>query len=138
MQKLFDRTFWRFILVGGINTIVGTGVMFFCYNFIHLNYWLSSALNYIIGSIVSYFLNKYFTFRNRQRNWRIVIRFTINICICYLIAYGVAKPLVARILSTKSLAVKENGAMIFGMCLFVGLNYLGQRFFAFREEGDKP
>ena len=25
-------------------------------------------------------------------------------------------------------------AMVIGMCLFVGLNYMGQRFFVFREK----
>ena len=134
IKKLLDRTFWKFILVGIINTIVGTSVMFLCYNAFHLNYWVSSAMNYIIGSIVSYFLNKYFTFQNKQRSWKIVIKFIINISVCYLIAYGVAKPLVARILSGQSVAIQENGAMLVGMCLFVGLNYLGQRFFAFKKE----
>ena len=134
IKKLLDRTFWKFILVGIINTIVGTSVMFLCYNAFHLNYWVSSAMNYIIGSIVSYFLNKYFTFQNKQRSWKIVIKFIINISVCYLIAYGVAKPLVARILSGLSVTIQENGAMLVGMCLFVGLNYLGQRFFAFKKE----
>ena len=134
IKKLLDRTFWKFILVGIINTIVGTSVMFLCYNAFHLNYWVSSAMNYIIGSIVSYFLNKYFTFQNKQRSWKIVIKFIINISVCYLIAYGVAKPLVARILSGQSVTIQENGAMLVSMCLFVGLNYLGQRFFAFKKE----
>ena len=134
IKKLLDRTFWKFILVGIINTIVGTSVMFLCYNAFHLNYWVSSAMNYIIGSIVSYFLNKYFTFQNKQRSWKIVIKFIINISVCYLIAYGVAKPLLARILYGQSVTIQENGAMLVGMCLFVGLNYLGQRFFAFKKE----
>lgn len=134
IKKLLDKTFWKFILVGIINTIVGTGVMFLCYNVLHFNYWVSSAMNYIIGSIVSYFLNKYFTFQNKQRSWNIVVKFIVNISVCYLIAYGVAKPVVAHILSGQSVTIQENGAMLVGMCLFVGLNYLGQRFFAFKKE----
>ena len=30
--------------------------------------------------------------------------------------------------------MRDNVAMLVGMCLFVGLNYLSQRFFAFREK----
>lgn len=137
IKKLLDKTFWKFILVGIINTIVGTSVMFLCYNALHFNYWISSAMNYIIGSIVSYFLNKYFTFQNKQRSWKMVAKFIINITICYLIAYGVAKPLVAHILSGQSIAVQENGAMLVGMCLFVGLNYLGQRFIVFSTDSSE-
>lgn len=134
IKKLLDRTFWKFIIVGIINTIVGTGVMFLCYNAFQLNYWVSTAMNYVIGSIVSYFLNKYFTFRNKHRSWKTIVKFIINISVCYLIAYGAAKPLVAKILSSQSVTIQENGAMLVGMCLFVGLNYLGQRFLVFTKE----
>ena len=40
-------------------------------------------------------------------------------------------------LSGAGKTIQENGAMLVGMCLFVVLNYLGQRFFAFREDGGK-
>lgn len=132
-KMFFDVTFWKFILVGMVNTLVGTSVMFLCYNALHLSYWVSSGMNYVIGSIVSYFLNKYFTFKNKERSWKVIVRFVVNISVCYLIAYGVAKPLVAALLSGQSQSIQENGAMLVGMCLFVGLNYLGQRFFAFKQ-----
>lgn len=66
-MKLIDKTTIKFLVVGVVNTLVGTGIMFFLYNVVHLNYWISSAANYIMGSIVSYFLNKYFTFQNKER-----------------------------------------------------------------------
>ena len=66
-MKLIDKTTIKFLLVGVINTIVGTSIMFLLYNVGHMNYWVSSAANYIVGSIVSYFLNKYFTFQNKEK-----------------------------------------------------------------------
>ena len=42
--------------------------------------------------------------------------------------------LAAWVLSGAGKTVQENGAMLAGMCFFVLLNYLGQRFFAFREK----
>ena len=137
IRKLFDITFWKFILVGIVNTLVGTAVMFGCYNLLHFSYWVSSAANYVVGSVVSYFLNKNFTFRNKSKDPMVLVRFVVNITVCYLLAYGIAKPLVRRILSGSSVRIQENGAMLVGMCLFVGLNYLGQRFFAFREKEEK-
>lgn len=133
VKKLLDKTFWKFIMVGVINTIVGTGVMFLCYNVLRCSYWISSAMNYIVGSIVSYFLNKYFTFQNKQRSWLIIVKFILNVSICYFVAYGIAKPVVAHILSGQSIRIQENGALLVGMCLFVALNYIGQRFFVFKE-----
>ena len=133
LKKFFDRTFWRFLLVGAANTLFGSAVMFLCYNLFHLSYWVSSAANYVFGSILSYFLNKYYTFRKKERSLGMVVRFVLNISLCYLIAYGAAKPLMARLLSGFGVSVQENGAMLVGMGLFVILNYCGQRFFAFRD-----
>ena len=134
ITNVLDVTFWKFVLVGIVNTLVGTGVMFAAYNLLHLSYWVSSASNYIFGSILSYFLNKNFTFQNKERSWQVVFRFVINISICYAIAYGIAKPLVRMLLSGQSVKIQDNGAMLVGMVLFVVINYLGQRLFVFKKE----
>ena len=133
-MKFFDITFWKFILVGIANTIFGTGIMFLFYNMFHFSYWVSSVSNYVFGSILSYVLNRYFTFNSKSQTKKTMGRFVINISICYLIAYGAAKPAAAAILSGFSQSVQENAAMLVGMCLFVALNYIGQRYFVFRSE----
>lgn len=132
IKKLCDKTFLKFIAVGVVNTLVGTGTMFLAYNVAHLSYWVSSASNYVVGSIVSYVLNRRFTFKDSSSASSSVPRFIINISCCYLLAYGAAKPLVASALASVPLSVQENGAMLVGMCLFVLLNYIGQRFFVFK------
>lgn len=133
MKKVIDWVTIKFLIVGVINTLVGTSVMFVCYNVFHMGYWAASALNYIIGSIVSFFLNKYFTFKSGKKSVSEVVRFILNITVCYILAYGIAKPCVHHILGGYSLAVRDNAAMVAGMCLFVGLNYLGQRFLVFGQ-----
>lgn len=135
-MKIIDKTTIKFIIVGIINTIVGTSVMFFMYNFMHASYWVSSVSNYVIGSIVSYFLNKYFTFQSSKKSINEIIYFIINITICYVVAYGLAKPLVYYVLSGASKSVQDNIAMLVGMCLFVVLNYIGQRFIVFKDRGE--
>ena len=60
IKIFYDKTFFKFIIVGIINTIAGAGIMFALYNIFHCSYWISSIMNYIVGSIVSFFLNKYF------------------------------------------------------------------------------
>lgn len=142
LKQIFDPTFFRFILVGCINTLVGYGVMFGLYNLAGLHawgdtgYWLSSAANYVIGSIVSFFLNKHFTFRSREKGAGVVVRFVVNISLCYLLAYGLAKPAVSWVLGGTGLSQQLQGnlTMLFGSGLFVVLNYFGQRFFAFKTK----
>ena len=140
VKQLLDPTFFRFILVGIVNTLVGYGVMFGLYNLAGLHtwgdagYWISSAANYLVGSVVSFFLNKHFTFRNQEKGAGVVLRFVINISVCWLLAYGLAKPAVSWALGGMGLGgqLLGNLTMLFGSGLFVLLNYFGQRFFAFR------
>ena len=134
IAKFFDVKFWKFMGVGVINTLVGSGIMFLLYNVFHCGYWLSSAANYVVGSLVSYVLNRKFTFRSRQSAGKTFVRFALSISVCYLLAYGVAKPLAMRMLSGAAVNVQENIGMLIGMGLYMILNYAAQRFFAFREE----
>ena len=134
--KFFDAAFLRFLLVGVVNTLVGSGVMFLLYNLAHCGYWFSSAMNYVVGSVASYFLNKSFTFRKRGHDRATVLRFILNIAVCYAAAYGAARPLARVLLSGASETLRDNVAMGFGMCSFVALNYLGQRMLVFRADGD--
>ncbi|MCI9156742.1 MAG: GtrA family protein [Lawsonibacter sp.] len=141
LRKLFDPTMFRFLLVGVVNTLVGCGVMFGLYNLAGLHawgdggYWISSAANYVAGSIVSFFLNKHFTFQNREKGAGVVVRFIVNISVCYLAAYGLARPAVGWVLGGMGLdgQLQGNLTMLAGSGLFVVLNYFGQRFFAFRQ-----
>lgn len=136
MRKLVDRIFLRFLLVGMINTIVGTGTMFSLYNLAGLPYWPSSAANYLVGGIVSYLLNKHFTFRNKRYSLIQILLFTVNTALCWFIAYGVSKPLMLKLLAQHGIRSQENIAMVVGMCLYTGLNYLGQRFIVFKKRAD--
>ncbi len=138
MTQLIDPSRWKFLLVGVINTGVGTGIMFLLYNLAGCPYWPSGCANYVCGGIVSYFLNKYLTFQNRERSWAQVGRFVLTVAVCMVIAYGLAKPAVRWAMSGFGEKVQENVAMLVGMGLYTVLNYFGQRFFAFRKkDGEK-
>jgi putative flippase GtrA len=111
--------------------------MFVLYNLFNVNYWLSSAANYIAGSIVSFFLNKYFTFGVRKWSVFMVAAFIINIACAYFIAYGISKPALNYLLRNSPEKIRENAALLAGMCLFTGINYLGQRFVVFMKKGEE-
>lgn len=131
---LIDAKLLKFVIVGVINTVVGSCIMFGLYNLAGCSYWLSSVTNYALTSVLSFFLNKYFTFKSKERSWQQVARFALNIAVCYMLAYGIAKPAAMAVLAGAGQRIQENAAMLVGMCLFTGFNYLGQRFFAFAEK----
>lgn len=132
----FDVKLLKFILVGVLNTLLSAALMFGLYHLLHFGYWGSSAVSYLLGSVLSFILNKTFTFGNRDSVLKTALRFAVNAAVCYVIAYGAAKPLVLWALSETALSEQllEQIAMLAGMCFFTALNYVGQRFFAFREK----
>ncbi len=138
LKEMFDIKLLKFLAVGVANTVFSAVIMFLLYNLLHFGYWGSSAVSYVLGSILSFVLNKNFTFQNKDGLLKTALKFTLNVAICYVIAYSLAKPLVAFALSGTSLASRtvEQIAMLFGMCLFTAINYFGQRFFAFKEKSD--
>ena len=80
---LFDEKLWKFLLVGVLNTLVGNGLMFLLYNLGGLSYWPATAISYALASVMSYFLNRYFTFKYTQGGWQVVLRFALNIAVCW-------------------------------------------------------
>ena len=130
-KKLFDIKLVKFLLVGVINTLVGTGLMFLLYNVFNCNYWVSSVCNYVFGGICSFFLNKFFTFKNTEKSFRQIVQFIVLLVSCYLIAYIAAKKLIYITFSSVSAKIKDNIAMLTGEILYTILNYLGQRLVVF-------
>ena len=132
--SLFDAKAWKFLLVGVLNTLVGNGLSFLLLNVAGWGYWVSSSVSYALASVMSYFLNRYFTFKYTGNDKGVILRFALNIAVCYGLAYGLAQPTVEYLLNGLSAKWLENIAMLTGMGLFVVFNYLGQRFFTFREK----
>lgn len=135
-NKFFDITMLKYGLVGIINTLVGNGVMFILHNCFNVNFWWSNISNVVVGSIVSYFLNKYFTFKSKNKGIKEKIIFALNIIVCHFTSYGVAQPLALLIFSNLDKKLQTNLAMLIGAGLFIVLNYLGQRFIVFKNKQD--
>lgn len=128
--RLFDKSFMRFLLVGVSNTILSAILMFVLED---LGYWGSTAIAYIAGAVLSFFLNRSFTFKSKEKTGKSAIKFAMNVLLCYVIAYSLAQPFVEWIFSYTSIggAWVERITKLFGMAFYTLINYFGQRFFAF-------
>lgn len=128
-------TFVRFLMVGVANTIVGLSVM---YLFLHLagfSYWTSTFIGNTVGAIVSFFLNRSFTFRSQSSVSKSMIRFIAVILFCYFISYTIGRDLVEWILSNSHLtsSIKTDIAVLISTGLYTVLNYVCQKLFVFRS-----
>lgn len=132
MSKLIDSSIPKFLLVGVGNTLLSAVLMFVLEP---LGYWPSTAIAYVAGAVMSFFLNRKFTFKSEEDFVKSVVKFAVNVAVCYLLAYSIAQPLGRIILG--ALGVEgiwlERLTKIGGMGLYTILNYFGQRFFAFKK-----
>ncbi len=132
MKAKLDASIWKFLLVGIGNTLLSALLMFLLEG---LGYWPSTAIAYAAGAVMSFFLNRYFTFQSRAPFWPSALKFALNAAVCYLIAYSAAQPLAGWVLGWLGLPELwvERLAKLGGMGLYTALNYIGQRFFALKS-----
>ena len=132
MNKFFDASIPKFLLVGVGNTLLSTVLMFALEG---LGYWPSTAIAYVAGAVMSFFLNRSFTFHSDERFWPSAVKFAVNVAVCYLIANSLAQPIAAWVLGGAGIPPiwQERLAKLGGMALYTVLNYFGQRSFAFRR-----
>ena len=130
-------SFIRFVMVGILNTIVGLSVMYLLLHALHLSYWNSTFIGNSIGAIVSFFLNRSFTFKSQNAVSKPAIRFIVVILCCYFISYDLGKNLVSAILISNHFFIEKirtDLAVLVGTGLYTVLNYLGQKLFVFSKK----
>ena len=131
-SKFFDASIPKFLLVGVGNTLLSAVLMFLLEG---LGYWPSTAIAYVAGAVMSFFLNRKFTFQSEADMGRSALRFALNVAVCYVLAYAIAQPLGGVILGAMGVEGLwlERLTKLGGMGLYTVLNYFGQRFFAFKK-----
>lgn len=131
-NKFLDASIPKFLLVGVGNTLLSAVLMFLLEG---LGYWPSTAIAYVAGAVMSFFLNRKFTFQSQETMGRSAVKFAVNVAVCYVLAYSIAQPLGGLVLGAMGLTGVwlERLTKVGGMGLYTVLNYFGQRFFAFKK-----
>lgn len=84
---MHDRTavtqFFKFCLVGAMNTLVTLCTIFICKSLLGVNEYIANALGYVLGVINSFLWNKQWVFHSNGRLGREAMTFTIGFVICY-------------------------------------------------------
>lgn len=85
----------RYALVGLANSIVGySAILFFEYG-MRLSSTAANALGYAVGMLLSYLLNRSFTFRSRRSHRSAIPAFVIAVAVCYSLNLAVLHALKA-------------------------------------------
>ena len=131
-KKLIDKSIPRFLLVGVGNTLLSMVLMFLLEG---LGYWPSTAIAYVAGAVMSFFLNRHFTFHSDEVLWKAAVKFAVNVAVCYVVGYGLARLMMGALSPFNPLPSIwwERLSKLVGMGFYTVLNYFGQRFCAFKK-----
>jgi putative flippase GtrA len=132
MFKMNDTLikFGKFSIVGFVNTASSYLLFFILLKFAHVNYLVSSVSSYILGILISYFGNKYWTFRSIRSVWRLeFIKYMI------LNIIGLALNTLIMFLMVENYKLNPYVAQIVAMSVVIFYNFFGSKFWVFREMG---
>ncbi|MPW26750.1 YfhO family protein [Alkalibaculum sp. M08DMB] len=73
LKGLFEKEFFRFLLVGGFNTVIGYSVTLILFYWLKLDYRLSQITNFVICFPIAYSLQAIYAFRTEWSFKRLLI-----------------------------------------------------------------
>ena len=122
----------RFLLVGVVNTLVGLGIIYSAMYFLRLDIASANAMGYLIGILVSFSLNKTWTFGSSDRIVSSFVRYLLVLAIAYVANLATVLFVHSRFFLDPYLA------QAMGIIPYTAIGYLGSRYFAFREQRGVP
>lgn len=144
VRRMVDRAFVLYLVVGVLNYIFCTALMFFLFNVLGFSEHVSPLINYGLGSVIWYLGCKYLIFPDSVASPGQWLRFGIEVVTCYAVSYYLLAPGTARFLLGYEkiydfftfgggAKVTANCEMAVGSLTYALLNYFGQRFFVFSK-----
>lgn len=138
LEYFLKRTnrFTRFLLVGVLNTLTGLSIIFTLLNVLEWSYWISSLIGNGIGGMLSYFLNRLFTFQSNIGFTSGAPRFFIVVLLCYFLSFSSSEIFASWIYSQGKIhppISTDELAILIGSGLYTLSNYFGQKHFIFNK-----
>jgi putative flippase GtrA len=131
------NSFFRFILVGIINTLVGLSTILTFLHVLDLPYYISTFAGNSIGALVSYLLNRCYTFHSTKSIQKSGPLFIVVVAVSYFSAYSIGDRFGSEIGHVHLSFIflnSENIAVLIGTGLYTIINYFGQKYFVFMEK----
>lgn len=121
------KQFGRFLVVGVCNTVIGYGIIFGLMYGVNLTPEISNAVGYSICLIISYILNRKFTFKSKQ-TWRSELSKFLTV---FIIAYAVN--LVVLVALIRGINLNSGISQIIAGAAYVMSSYFLNKLFCFQE-----
>lgn len=147
VKKLFsffwDKSLLFFLAVGLLNTVItqiGSQLLLRPVSDLWgpaAGYWIPTSLLFALTSVISFGLNRKYSFKSKAPLGQSILRFSLVIIVCYLIGFGLSDLVVPAFMGAVFPQVSTEWvtriAILGAQVIFTGLNYIGQRLWAFKE-----
>ncbi len=120
------KQFLRFIVVGVLNTISGLSIIFACKAFFAWGDVPANATGYSVGLLISFFLNKSWTFNHEGAYAGVAIKFLATFAIAYSLNLATVLVLIEQV------GVNDYLAHFFGMMPYTLSFFVLSRYYVFR------
>ena len=121
----------KFIVVGVFSTIVNYLCFYILYEFVHINYMISSASGYMLGVLAGYVLNKRWTFKSDSKSKTEIVKYYV----VYLISLAISLKALELLVTGFGLDPKIAQILVIGISTVI--NFLGLKLFIFTTKGNK-
>lgn len=126
--------FIKFGIVGVSNTLISLAVYYVCFNLLHMHHQLANFLGFLIGVINSYFWNSRYVFKMGKH--RTLLEHLSTFARTFA-GYGLTSYLLGAALLwlwVDVLGISANLAPIINLVFTVPLNFIINKFWAFRKK----
>ena len=120
-------TLIRYLLVGVLNTLVGLGVIYMAMYFLQMDIASSNAFGYTIGIMVSFGLNKKWTFDSQDHVVYSFLRYLLVLLVAYV------TNLATVLFANSHFDLNPYLSQALGIIPYTTIGFLGSRYFAFRD-----
>jgi putative flippase GtrA len=118
--------FLRYLLVGVANSAVGYGVIFGGMYLAGLSPEASNVAGYAVGLLVSYVLNRHYTFNSTQSRRTEFLRFLIVFAIAYALNF------ITLLVLIHVLGAHEGASQIVAGIVYVAASFAMNKYYVFR------
>lgn len=125
-------TLIRYLLVGVVNTLVGLGIIYLAMYFLHMGIAASNAFGYAVGIVVSFILNKSWTFNSDDHAVYSFLRYLLVLAVAYVVN------LETVLFANYNFNLNPYLSQALGIFPYTAIGFLGSRYFAFRKRRGIP
>lgn len=124
MTRLVRQSF-RFAVVGVLNTAIGLAAIYSVMFFFQTGPAIANAIGYLVGLIVSFALNRIWTFNSSRPIGHVLPKYMLVAATCYFLNLGVV------LVATSAHSVDPYLAQLFGVAIYTVSMFFGCRTLVF-------